>query len=396
MLRSLDDLDISGRRVLCRVDFNVPLAPDGSVADDTRVQAALPTLNRCVEAGARLVVMSHLGRPDGKPDPALSLEPVGMLLADALGRAVRLTDEPVGDGARKVVQDLRDGQVVLLENLRFHPGEKAGAEAFGRQLASYGEVYVNDAFGTAHRGDASVAVVPRFLRDKGAGRLMLREVQALSRLVVDVERPYVAVVGGAKVSDKLGLLQALIERVDCLMVGGAMAYTFLAAQGVPVGDSLVDRTLLTAAREALAAARNRSVPVLLPEDHVAGTGLGADADYEIVEADGIRDGWRGVDIGPKTIERFRKRLLEAGSIFWNGPLGVYEHEVFRAGTVAVAEIVAQSDAYSVIGGGDSAAAIRHAGVADRVGHVSTGGGASLMFLQGGELPGLAALRAGDS
>ena len=396
MLRSLDDLELSGRRVLCRVDFNVPLSAGGGVADDTRIDAALPTLERCVEAGARLIVMSHLGRPKGKPDPKLSLEPVGMILAEKLGRAVRLTDEPVGDGARKVVQDLRDGQVALLENLRFDPGEKAAAEAFGRQLASYAEVYVNDAFGTAHRGDASVAVVPRFLREKGAGRLMLREVQALSRLVRDVEHPYVAVVGGAKVADKLGLLQALVDRVDSLLIGGAMAYTFLAAEGVPVGDSLVDRSRLSAAREVLAAARNRGVPVVLPEDHVAGTGLDADADYEMVDVDGIREGWMGVDIGPRTIERFRGRLADAGSVFWNGPLGVYEHDVFRAGTVAVAQIVAESDAYSVIGGGDSAAAARHAGVADRVSHISTGGGASLQFVQGGELPGIEALRGGES
>ncbi len=396
MLRSLDDLDLTGRRVLCRVDFNVPLTSDGAVADDTRIRAALPTLSRCVDAGARLVIMSHLGRPKGQPNPKLSLEPVGMLLAEHLERAVRLTDEPVGDGARKVVQDLRDGQIALLENLRFDAGEKSGSEAFARQLASYAEVYINDAFGTAHRGDASVAVVPQFLREKGAGRLMLREVQELSRLVGDVERPYVAVLGGAKVSDKLGLLRALVDRVDCLLIGGAMAYTFLAAEGVPVGDSLVDKTLIPAAREIQSAARNRGVPLLLPVDHVAATGLGSDADYTHVEVDGIRDGWMGVDIGPATVERFRKRLTEAGSVFWNGPLGVYEHEVFRAGTVAVAQIVADSDAFSVIGGGDSAAAARHAGVADRIGHISTGGGASLQFIQGGELPGIEALRGGES
>ena len=396
MLRSLDDLDLSGRRVLCRVDFNVPLTPAGAVADDTRIRAALPTLMRCIDAGARLVIMSHLGRPQGQADPKLSLEPVGMALANMLDRAVHLTDEPVGDGARKVVQDLRDGQVALLENLRFDAGEQAGSEPFARQLASYGEVYVNDAFGTAHRKDASVAVVPQFLRERGAGRLMLREVQALSRLLGDVARPYVAVLGGAKVADKIGLIRALLDRVDCLLVGGAMAYTFLAAEGVPVGDSLVDRTLIPAAREILSAARNRGVPIVLPADHVAATGFGADAVHEHVDADGLRAGWMGVDIGPATVERFRKRLSAAGSIFWNGPLGVYEHDVFRAGTVAVAEIVAQSDALSVIGGGDSAAAARHAGVQDRIDHISTGGGASLLFLQGGDLPGIAALRGGES
>ncbi len=391
MLKSIDDLDIQGRRVLCRVDFNVPLDDDGGVADDTRIDAALPTLRRCVEQGARLVVMSHLGRPAGEADARLSLEPVGAILAERLDRPVLLTDEPVGDGARKVVFDLRDGQVALLENLRFDPGEQSGSEAFGRHLASYGDVYINDAFGAAHRSDASVAVAPRFFREKGVGCLMLGEVQALSRLLGAVARPYVAVVGGAKVSDKLGLLRTLVDRVDCVLVGGAMAYTFLAARGVPVGESLVDRTLIPAAREIVSAAANRGVPFLLPDDHVAATSLAAAAQHECVDVDGIRDGWMGVDIGPRTVERFRGRLAEAGSIFWNGPLGVYEHEVFRAGTVAVAEIVASSDAFSVIGGGDSAAAARHAGVADRVSHISTGGGASLHFVQGFDLPGLVAL-----
>jgi phosphoglycerate kinase len=395
MLKSLDDLDLQGRRVLCRVDFNVPLTSSGDVADDTRIEAALPTLRACMDSGARLVVMSHLGRPGGTPDPALSLEGVGMILAEKLGRSVRLTDEPVGDGAKKVVQDLRDGQVALLENLRFDPGEKAGAEVFARQLASYGEVYVNDAFGAAHRGDASVAVVPRFIRERGAGRLMLAEIQALSRLLDNVPHPYVALVGGVKVADKLALLRSLVDRVDCLLIGGAMAYTFLAADGVPVGDSLVDRSLFTAARQVLAAARSRGVPVILPEDHVAGTSIGADADYEIVDVDGIREGWMGVDIGPQTVERFRRKLDHAGSIFWNGPLGVYEHEVFRAGTVAVAEIVAKSPAYSVIGGGDSAAAARVAGVTEQIGHISTGGGASLQFVQGGALSAIEALQIGS-
>ena len=393
MIRSFRDLGLQSQRVLCRADLNVPLDSDGRVADATRIEAVLPTLRRCLDAGARLVVMSHLGRPKGKPDPALSLAGVGEELAERLERLVLLTDEPVGDGARKVVLDLRDGQVALLENLRFDPGEKAGSESFARRLASYADVYVNDAFGTAHRADASVAVVPRLVRERAAGDLMMQELKALAPLVRTerVKRPYVAVLGGAKVSDKIDLIDALLHRVDALLVGGAMAYTFLAAQEVPVGASLVERDRLGSARELLRKAEGLRVPILLPTDHVAAERIAEDATPLTVPLDGIPEGWMGVDIGPETLAAFAERLAGARTVFWNGPMGVYEVEGFAQGTLALARALADSDAYSVVGGGDSAAAVARAGVAGRISHVSTGGGASLAYVQGKELPALAAL-----
>jgi len=306
---------------------------------------------------------------------------------------VLLTDEPAGDGARKVVLDLRDGQVALLENLRFDPGEKEASEALGRALAAYADVYVNDAFGTAHRKDASVAQVPRFVRDRAAGDLMLREVEALSRLVDPdrVPRPYVAVLGGAKVSDKLDLIAALLSRVDALVLGGAMANTFLAAQGISLGASRVETDKLEAARDVLRQAEARGVPVLLPTDLVAVDRLEEDAESRVVAADGVPDGWLGVDVGPETVAAYSERLTGARAVFWNGPMGVYEMERFAQGTLALARALADSDAFSVVGGGDSAAAVGRAGVKERISHVSTGGGASLAFVQGKTLPALAAL-----
>ncbi len=393
MIRSFRDLRLQSRRVLCRADLNVPLDDEGGVADTTRVDAVLPTLRHCVDSGARLVVMSHLGRPKDKPDPALSLAPVGEVLAERLGRPVLLTDEPAGDGARKVVSDLRDGQVALLENLRFDPGEKGASETFGRALASYADVYVNDAFGTAHRKDASVAQVPRFVRERAAGDLMLREVEALSCLVrtEDVRRPYLAVLGGAKVSDKIDLIEALLDRVDALIVGGAMAHTFLAAQGIDLGASRVETDRLGSARDLLRKAEAKDVPIHLPTDLVAAARLDADAEHRVVPADGVPEGWLGVDIGPDTLAAFSGRMAEARSVFWNGPLGVYEMEPFAQGTLTLARTLAGSDAYSVVGGGDSAAAVVRAGVKEQISHVSTGGGASLAFVQGKTLPALAAL-----
>jgi len=397
MIRSFRDLRLQSRRVLCRADLNAPIDAAGAVADTTRIEAVLPTLRRCLDSGARLVVMSHLGRPKGKPDPALSLAPVGEVLAERLSRPVLLTDEPVGDGARKVVSDLRDGQVALLENLRFDPGEKSGAETFARGLASYADVYINDAFGTAHRAHASVAGVPRLVRDRAAGDLMLREVKALSALAdpAQVKRPYVAVLGGAKVSDKLDLVGALLERVDALVVGGAMAYTFLAAQEVPVGSSRVEHDKLGDALELLVKAEALGVPILLPLDHVAVERIELEAPSRTVAADGIPEGWLGADIGPSTVAAYSSKLGEAGTVFWNGPMGVYELEPFAKGTLALAEALADSKAYSVVGGGDSAAAVVRAGVKDRISHVSTGGGASLAFVQGKSLPALEALETED-
>jgi phosphoglycerate kinase len=400
-IKHVQDLAVEGKRVLVRVDFNVPLdraaSPPGEkgtrrITDDSRIRATLPTLRHLIERGARIVLASHLGRPDGQPRPEYSLEPVGAHLAELLGIEVLLTDEPVGDGARKVVSDLRDGQVAMLENLRFHPGEEANDEAFARQLASYCDVYVNDAFGTAHRAHASTAGVCKFVAEKGAGFVMAREVEILGKLLGEVDRPYVAVLGGAKVSDKIEVLDALLERVDEILIGGAMANTFLEAQGKTLGKSKVERDKLAIARNFLRKASEKKIPIHLPADVVVATALDAEGST-VVSVDAIPADAMALDIGAATIESFRRSLAAARTVFWNGPMGVFEQPKFAAGTFAVARALADNRlALTVVGGGDSAAAITQAGLADKVTHVSTGGGASLEFIQGIELPGIAALR----
>ena len=400
-IKHVGDLAVEGKRVLVRVDFNVPLdraaSPPGEkgtrrITDDSRIRATLPTLRHLIERGARIVLGSHLGRPDGQVKPEYSLEPVGAHLAELLGIEVMLTDEPVGDGARKVVSDLRDGQIAMLENLRFHPGEEANDEAFARQLASYCDVYVNDAFGTAHRAHASTAGVCKFVAEKGAGFVMAKEVEILGRLLGEVDRPYVAVLGGAKVSDKIEVLDALLERVDEILIGGAMANTFLEAQGKALGKSKVERDKLAIARNFLRKAGEKKIPVHLPVDAVVATALDAEGS-SAVSVDAIPADAMALDIGPATIESFRRSLAAARTVFWNGPMGVFEQPKFAAGTFAVARALADNRlALTVVGGGDSAAAITQAGLADKVTHVSTGGGASLEFIQGIDLPGIAALR----
>lgn len=394
-VKSIEDISLTGKRVFLRVDLNVPLAKSENgaprVSDDARIQAALPTIRHCVENGARLVVGSHLGRPKGKVKKELSLEPVGAHLAELLGQEVRLTDEPVGDGARKVVADLREGQVALLENLRFDPGEEGNDEGFARELASYADVYINDAFGTAHRAHASTAGMVPFVAESGVGFVMLKEIEFLSRLLDDVERPYLAVLGGAKVSDKIEVLQSLLERVDSIIIGGAMANTFLEAQGKKLGKSLVESEKLMVARSFLREADKRGVTVRLPIDLVCATGLdsetGTAASVDEVPADQM-----ALDVGPETARGFADEIARARTIFWNGPMGVFEKAPFAAGTLAVAAAVADNKrALSVVGGGDSAAAVAQAGVADKVSHVSTGGGASLEYIQGVALPGIKAL-----
>lgn len=390
-IRSVAELPVEGKRVFLRVDFNVPLTPARGVGDDARIRAALPTIKSLLERGARLVVASHLGRPKGGPDPAFSLEPVGARLADLLGKDVLLTDEPVGDGARKVVSDLRDGQVALLENLRFHPGEEANDDAFARALASYADVYVNDAFGTAHRAHASTVGMIRYVADKGAGFLMLKEIEFLSRLLGAVDKPYLAVIGGAKVSDKIAVLESLATRVDKMLVGGAMANTFLKAQGHKVGKSKVEEDKLALARSFLKKCDERGVPVLLPRDVVAAGSLDATQGRTAALADLGADEM-ALDIGPETIRGFADELSKARTIFWNGPMGVFEKPAFADGTFGVARAVAANRrALSVVGGGDSVAAVEQAGVSDAISHLSTGGGASLEFVEGKTLPGIAAL-----
>jgi phosphoglycerate kinase len=392
-IRSVKELPVEGKRVFLRVDFNVPLTPARGVADDARIRAALPTIKHLIERGARIVVASHLGRPKGGPDPAFSLEPVGARLAELIGQDVLLTDEPVGDGARKVVSDLRDGQVALLENLRFHPGEEENDDTFARTLASYADVYVNDAFGTAHRAHASTVGMIKYIADKGAGFLMEKEVQFLSRLLGTVDKPFVAVIGGAKVSDKIGVLESLANRVDKILVGGAMANTFLKAQGKSLGKSKVEEDKLALARSFLKKAEERKVDVLLPVDLVIAAGPD-DPQGRVVQAGDVPPDAMALDIGPASAAGFADELSRARTVFWNGPMGMFEKKPFAEGTLAVARALADnSRAVSVVGGGDSAAAVEQAGVVDKITHLSTGGGASLEFIEGKTLPGIAALEA---
>ncbi|HEY0195766.1 MAG TPA: phosphoglycerate kinase [Kofleriaceae bacterium] len=392
-IKSVEELAVEGKRVFVRVDYNVPFVKGTKkVSDDARITATLPTLKHLIERGARIVLGSHLGRPDGQVKPELSLEPVAARLAELLSIDVTLADEPAGDGARKVVSDLRDGQIAMLENLRFHPGEEANDEQLARQLASYCDVYVNDAFGTAHRAHASTAGMVKFVAEKGAGFVMAKEIDFLTRLLGEVDRPYVAVVGGAKVSDKIEVLDALLERVNAIVVGGAMANTFLEAQGKNMGKSKVERDKLAIARNFLRKAVEKRILVHLPTDVIVADSLDADGSA-VASTDAIPAEGMALDIGPQTIENYRKVLTAARTVFWNGPMGVFEKPKFAAGTMAVAKALADNRlALTVVGGGDSAAAIAQAGLADKVSHVSTGGGASLEFVQGVELPGIAALK----
>jgi len=391
---TLDDLlrspaGLRGQRVFVRADLNVPVQ-DGEVGDDTRIRATLPTLRRLIEAGARVIVASHLGRPKGKADPKYSLAPVAARLGALLGREVAFAPDCVGPAAAEAVARLGDGEVLLLENLRFHAEEEKNDEAFAKQLAALADVYVNDAFGTAHRAHASTAgMVPHVAR-VAAGDLLRAELEHLRR-VLEPERPFLCLLGGAKVSDKLSVLEAMAQRADVVCVGGAMAYTFLAAQDRPVGNSLVERDRLEDARRVLEVAERAGHRVLLPVDHVVARALEAGAESRV--ATEIPDGWLGVDIGPETARRYAEEAARARTIFWNGPMGVFEIEAFARGTEALARAVADSPAHSVVGGGDSLAAVNRVGVGDRIGHLSTGGGASLEFVEGRTLPGVAALEA---
>ena len=394
-IRHVKDLPVEGKRVFLRVDFNVPLSkPEGGrrkVTDDSRIRASLKTIRHLVERGARLVVASHLGRPKGKPAPDYSLEPVAAHLAETLGADVTLADEPVGDGARKVVADLRDGQIAMLENLRFHPGEEANEDGFARALASYADVYVNDAFGAAHRAHASTVGMIPHVADAGAGFLMYDEVDKLSRLLGEVDRPYLAILGGAKVSDKIEVLEALLGRVDGIAIGGAMANTFLKARGLEVGASLVEEDKLPVARSFLRKAAEAKVQVRLPIDLVVAGSFEAESGSPIA-VDQVKADQMALDIGPASARAYGDDIARARTIFWNGPMGVFERPPFAAGTLAVARAVAENRlAFTVVGGGDSVAAVNQAGVADKVSHVSTGGGASLEFIQGLTLPGIEAL-----
>jgi phosphoglycerate kinase len=387
---SIRDLDLKGTRVFMRVDFNVPLS-EGKVSDDTRIRASLPTIEHARKNGARLVLSSHLGRPKGKRKPEMSLRPAAERLGELLQAPVDFADDCIGPEAEAKSQALAEGGVLLLENLRFHPEEEKNDEGFSQALARHGEVYVNDAFGSAHRAHASTVGVTRFLGKAAAGLLMEKELTYLGRAVIDPEHPYVAILGGAKVSDKIEVIENLLKLVDVLVIGGGMAYTFLRAQGVAVGKSLVEEDKIELAKQLLAEAEKRKVEVLLPRDHKVAEKIDPAAQPQVVGLKEIPDNLMALDIGPKSIEAFSAAIARAKTIVWNGPMGVFECPPFAEGTMAVARAVADSGATSIVGGGDSIAAIEQAGVTDRITHVSTGGGASLEFLGGRKLPGVEAL-----
>lgn len=391
MKKTVRDVDVKGKRVFVRVDFNVPLDDKGRVSDDTRIRATLPTIEYLITHGAKLILASHLGRPKGKKRPEMSLQPAGERLGELLRRPVKVADDCVGDEVQRLAEGLAEGEVLLLENLRFHPEEEANDEAFCRALAGLGELYINDAFGSAHRAHASTTGIAQFLKPAVAGFLMEAELSALHSILHSYEHPFVAILGGVKVSDKIGVIENLLDKVDSFLVGGAMAYTFLKAKAVAVGNSLVEDDKLELASTTLRDAEGKKVDIELPQDHVAGDRVAPDANTTVTEGAAIPEGFMGLDIGPKTISAYRAIISEAKTILWNGPMGVFEIDAFSAGTMAVAEAVAASQAVSVVGGGDSVAAVQSAGVADRIGHICTGGGASLEFLEGKKLPGVVAL-----
>jgi len=386
---SIEQVDLGGRRVFLRADLNAPLE-HGAVSDDTRLTAVLPTIRYALDHGAAVVLASHLGRPKGGPDPKYSLTPVAERLQALLERPVPLAPDCVGESVEGLARELKPGQILLLENLRFHPEEEANDDVFAQRLAALADVYVNDAFAAAHRAHASIVAITRHLQPAAAGLLMRRELEALGRIVQSPARPLAAVLGGAKVSDKIALVEHLVARVDALIVGGGMAFTFLRALGHGVGRSLVEVDRVEMARGILETARRRGVQVVLPVDAVVAGGLDSPSGRAVAVRD-IPAGQMGLDIGPLTVERFTTVLKTARTIVWNGPMGVFEKPAFAAGTVALARAVAESSAFSVVGGGDTVAAVNQAGVTDRIGYISTAGGAFLEFLEGRSLPGVEAL-----
>ncbi len=384
---SIRDLDLAGKRLFMRVDFNVPIK-DGKVSDDTRIQASLPSIKLAQQKKAKIILASHLGRPKGKPQPEYSLKPVAERLSAILNQPAQFASDCVGSEVEARAKTLAPGQVLLLENVRFHEGETKNDPGFSRQLAALAEVYVNDAFGSAHRAHSSTYGVPEVLGQGAAGLLMERELESLSKVLFHPERPVVAILGGAKVSDKIEVIENFLNFADAVLLAGGMAYTFFKAQGKNIGKSLLEEDKLDLARAVVEKAKSRGVKLLLPVDHVVAPKLEAGVETKILSVDEIPDGWMGLDIGPKTIQQFEAEIAKAKTIIWNGPVGVFEIDAFAKGTMAIARAVASAKAFSLIGGGDSISAVKKAGVSDKIGHISTGGGASLEFLAGQKLPGV--------
>jgi phosphoglycerate kinase len=392
-LPRIENIDVKGKRVFLRVDFNVPL-DNGKVGDTTRIEKTLPTIELLLNRGAKLIVASHLGRPDGQVNPKYSMKPVQEAFAAILKKPVKFSEQIVGTDVEKLSHELADGEVLLLENLRFHKEEEENNPEFAKKLSALADVFINDAFGAAHRAHASTEGITHYLPSY-AGTLMYKEIEMLTGLITKPEKPFVAIIGGAKVSSKIKILKNLFNKVDTMLIGGGMAYTFLKSRAVPIGSSLVEKEFESQAFQIIDKAAYENVDFQLPIDHVIADSFSEKAKIKTVDKMGIIDGWMGMDIGPKTVSAYEKIIKSAGTILWNGPMGVFEMDKFANGTIQIAKAIAKSNAKSVVGGGDSIAAINKAGVEDKITHISTGGGASLEFLEGKTLPGVAALLKGN-
>lgn len=388
--KTIEDVNVTGKKVLVRCDFNVPFNKDGSITDSKRIDEALKTIRYLIDNRAAVILCSHLGRPNGEFNMKYSLKPVAEYLSKVLGKPIKMAEDVIGPSAGSIVASLKEGEVAMLENVRFHKEEEKNDPEFAKKLSLLADIYVNDAFGTAHRAHASTAGVAKYL-PAVCGYLIQKELDIMGKALADPKRPFVAILGGAKVSDKIGVINNLLDKVDVLIVGGGMAYTFMNALGYSIGDSICENDKVTLAMDAMAKAKEKGVKFIIPVDNWIGTQYASDTEAKIINSDSIPEGWMGLDIGPKTCELFTKALEGAGTVVWNGPMGVCEWDRFAGGTNAVAQAVANSGAVSIIGGGDSAAAIEKLGLADKMTHISTGGGASLEFLEGKELPGIAVL-----